>query len=163
MKVFETDKEKIYFDKFDVAELTKIIDTQHKIIQYLKKNDRKSLFSILVIIDDFADNHSVSHHPFINSLFTRGRHNSISTIVSTQKFRAITNLIRVNATELYVFRLRNYGDLESFVEEVSAIYPKKTILEIYNMATEEPYSFLYVNLRAKKKSDAFYIRFEQKS
>ena len=66
----------------------------------------KSLFSILVIIDDFADNHSVSHHPLINSLFTRGRHHSISTIVSTQKFRAISNIIRVNATELYVFRLR---------------------------------------------------------
>ena len=41
MKVFESDKEKIYFDKFDVAELTKIIDTQHKIIQYLKKNDKQ--------------------------------------------------------------------------------------------------------------------------
>ena len=27
MKVFESDKEKIYFDKFDVVELTKIIDT----------------------------------------------------------------------------------------------------------------------------------------
>ena len=37
MKVFESDKEKIYFDKFDVAELSKIIDTHHKIIQYLKK------------------------------------------------------------------------------------------------------------------------------
>jgi len=162
MKVFETDKEKIYFDSFDVAELTQIIDTQHKIIQYLKRNGKSSLFSILVIIDDFADNHSVSHHPLLNSLFTRGRHNSISTIVSTQKFRAISNIIRVNATELYVFRLRNYADLESFIEEVSAIYPKKTILEIYNMATDEPYSFLYVNLRAKRKQDTFYIRFEKR-
>ena len=75
--------------------------------------------------------------------------------------RAISNIIRVNASELYVFRLRNYADLESFIEEVSAIYPKKTILEIYNMATDEPYSFLYVNLRAKKKGDTFYIRFEK--
>jgi stress-induced morphogen len=162
LKLFENDKEKFYYDKFDVEALTKIIDTQHKIIQYLKRNGKSSLFSILVIIDDFADNHTVSHHPLINSLFTRGRHNSISTIVSTQKFRAISNIIRVNATELYVFRLRNYADLESFVEEVSAIYPKKTILEIYNMATDEPYSFLYVNLRAKRKQDTFYIRFEKR-
>jgi hypothetical protein len=58
--------------------------------------------------------------------------------------------------------LRNYADLESFIEEVSAIYPKKTILEIYNMATDEPYSFLYVNLRAKAKKDTFYIRFEKR-
>jgi hypothetical protein len=56
----------------------------------------------------------------------------------------------------------NYGNLESFIEEVSAVYPKKTILEIYNMATDEPYSFLYVNLRAKKKSDTFYIQFEKR-
>jgi hypothetical protein len=162
LKLFENDKEKFYYAKFDVEALNKIIDTQHKIIQYLKRNGKSSLFSILVIIDDFADNHQVSHHPLINSLFTRGRHNSISTIVSTQKLRAISNIIRVNATELYVFRLRNYADLESFIEEVSAIYHEKTILEIYNMATDEPYSFLCVNLRAKKKSDTFYIRFEKR-
>ena len=52
--------------------------------------------------------------------------------------------------------------MESFIGEVSAIYPKKTILELYNMATEEPYSFLYVNLRAKRKQDTFYIRFEKR-
>jgi hypothetical protein len=155
MKVFENDKEKFYFDNFDVSALTKIIDTQHKIVQYLKQNNKNKLFSILIIIDDFADNHLVSHRPLINALFTRGRHNNISTIVSTHKSRAISNIIRVNATELYVYRLRNYSDLEAFIDEVSAIYPKKTILEIYNLATDEPYSFLYVNLRAKKKTDIF--------
>jgi len=162
MHVFETDKEKFYFDTFDAEALTKIIDLQSKIIQYLKKNGKTKLFSILIIIDDFADNHSVSHHPLLNSLFTRGRHNSISTIVSTQKFRAISNIIRVNACELYVFRLRNYSDLEAFLDEVSAIYPKKTVLEIYNMATEQPFSFLYVNLRAKTKGNIFFIKFEKR-
>jgi hypothetical protein len=44
MKCFENDKEKFYFDNFDVSALTKIIDTQHKIIQYLKQNDKKSYF-----------------------------------------------------------------------------------------------------------------------
>ena len=57
----------------------------------------------------------------------------------------------MNATVLYVYRLRNYKYLENFVEEVSAITDKATILQIYNMATAEPYSFLYVNLRAKSK------------
>ena len=36
LKLFENDKEKFYYDKFDVEALTTIIDTQHKIIQYLK-------------------------------------------------------------------------------------------------------------------------------
>ena len=49
----------------------------------------------------------------------------ISTITSTQKFRAIGNIIRTNITELYVLRLRNTHDLEAFLEEVSALADKK--------------------------------------
>ena len=49
----------------------------------------------------------------------------ISTIVATQKVSAIRPIIRTNATELYVYRLRNYKDLESFLEELSALYDKK--------------------------------------
>ena len=93
---------------------------------------------------------------------TRGRHNSISTITATQKFTAISPIVRVNATELFIYRLRNYRDLETFIEEVSAITDKKTLLEIYNLATAEPYSFLYVNLRAKKNNEMFYIRFDKR-
>jgi hypothetical protein len=33
---------------------------------------------------------------------------------------------------------------------------KKTLLEVYNIATEMPYSFLYVKLTAPKKEDIFY-------
>ena len=85
-------------------------------------------------------------------------------IVGTQKFNALSPLIRVNATELYVYRLRNYKDLETFVEDVSAVVSgdKKLILEIYNMATSAPYSFLFVNLRAKDKNELFMIKFNQK-
>ena len=49
----------------------------------------------------------------------------ISTITSTQKFRAIGNIIRINITELYVLRLSNTHDLEAFLEEVSALADKK--------------------------------------
>ena len=86
----------------------------------------------------------------------------ISTITSTQKFRAIGNIIRINITELYVFRLRNTHDLEAFLEEVSALADKKTLMDIYNLATQEPYSFLYVKLNSKSKNDMFFIRFEKR-
>ena len=86
----------------------------------------------------------------------------ISTITATQKFSAIHPIIRVNATELYIYRLRNYRDLETFIQEVSAVADKKTLLELYHMATNEPYSFLYVKLTAKTKDDVFYIRFDKK-
>ena len=163
MKVQNTKEEPIYFDHYDPEELNKIITTQHKVIDFMKKKNIKKLYSILVVVDDFADDPKFSRHSkILHALYTRGRHNSISTITATQKFAAIAPIIRVNATELYVYRLRNYKDLETFIEEVSAVTDKKTLLQIYNLATSEPYSFLYVNLRAKTKNEMFHIRFNKK-
>ena len=163
MNVQNTKEEPIYFDHYDPQNLNNIIDTQHKVIDYMKKHKHKTLYSILVIVDDFADDPSFSRHSkILHALYTRGRHNSISTITATQKFTAISPIIRVNATELFIYRLRNYRDLETFIEEVSAVVDKKTLLEIYNMATSEPYSFLYVNLRAKNKNDMFWIKFNKR-
>ena len=85
----------------------------------------------------------------------------ISTIVSTQKYRAISNIIRVNATNLYVFRLRNTGDLEAWIDEVSAITDKKTLSQLYNIATAEPYSFLFIKLNAKRVNEMFYMRYDK--
>ena len=129
----------IYFEHYEPADLIKIIATQHKVTDYMKKQNYKKLYQILVIVDDFAGEASFSRHSkLLHSLYTRGRHNSISTITATQAFTALSTLVRKNATELYIYRLRNYRDLETFIEEVSAIYDKKTLLELYNTATAEP-------------------------
>lgn len=149
LKLFENDKDKFYFDSYEPAQLQKIIDNQHKIIEYLKRNGKKKLYSILIVVDDFADSPEFSRHSkILHALYTRGRHNSISTITATQKFTAISPIIRVNITELYVYRLRNYKDLETLLEELSALIDRKTLLNIYHLATEAPYSFMFVNLRA---------------
>ena len=102
------------------------------------------------MVDDFADDPSFSRHSkLLHALFTRGGHSMISTIVSTQKYRAISNIIRVNATNLYVFRFRNGGDLEALIDELSALTDKISLLQLYNMATVEPFSFLFIKLNAK--------------
>ena len=75
---------------------------------------------------------------FYTVFLTRGRHSMISTIVATQKFVAIHPIIRTNATELFVYRLRNQKDLDAFLEELSALYDKKTLLRLYQHATEAP-------------------------
>ena len=71
-------------------------------------------------------------------------------------------IIRVNASELFVFRLRNNQDLQSFLDEVSALVEKPTLLEMYKLATKEAFSFLYIKLTAKDINDMFYIKFGQK-
>ena len=75
----------------------------------------------------------------LHALYIRGRHTFISTITATQVFNALSPIIRKNITELYVYRLRNYRDLESLIEELSALYDKKTLLQLYNIAVENTY------------------------
>ena len=79
----------------------------------------------------------------------------ISTITITQVNKQIPPIVRKNMTHLFIYRLRNYGDLEPTVEELSAIYDKKTLLQIYHEAVSEDYSFLYVNLMNKDKGKTF--------
>ena len=49
----------------------------------------------------------------------------ISTITATQKFSAIHPIIRVNATELYLYKQRNMKDLDTVIGEVWAVLDKK--------------------------------------
>ena len=105
------------------------------------------------MIDDFAHDPRFSRHEkLLHSLFC-------STAVATRKFRALSTIICVNATSLCIFRLRSEAELLAIVEEISAVLPKKRIIELLREATEEPYSFLYVRLDAKRPE--FWVRFEQ--
>jgi hypothetical protein len=162
LNIQHTDEEPIYFDHYDPAALEHIIGVQHKLAQYQKKNGFKKVYQILILIDDMADAPEFTRNSkLLHALYTRGRHTFISTLTSTQVFTALSPLIRKNATELYVYRLRNYRDLETLVEELSALYDKKTLLELYNIATGEPHSFLYINLMAHDKRKMFFMCFDR--
>jgi hypothetical protein len=129
----------------------------------MKKQKKTKMFQILIIVDDLADNPDFSRRSrLLHALYTRGRHSFISTITATQVFNALAPIIRKSTTELYVYRLRNYKDLESLVEELSALAPKKTLLELYQKATDEPYSFWYVNLMKKTVNEMFMIKFSHR-
>ena len=139
-----------------------MITQQHKIAEYQKKQDQNKIYQILIIVDDFADDPVFTRHSkLLHSLFTRGRHSFINSIVATQKFRTINNIIRINATGLVVFKLRSQADLDAFIDEVSAVADKKSILEMYQTAILEPYSFLYVKLTEKDPNKMFMIRFHK--
>ena len=154
------DEPSLYYDTYDPDSLENIITTQRKIVEHQKNKKSNKLFSILLIVDDFADDQSFSRNSkLLHSLFTRGRHSSISTLVSTQKFAALSPLIRVNACSLYVFRLRNYQDLNTFLNEVSAIVDKKTLLQMYKKATDESFGFLFVEFNARDKNQMFMVNY----
>ena len=53
-------------------------------------------------------------------------------------------------------------DLDTWLNENSAVYDKKTLLEIYKMATTPRFGFLYMDLMAHDPSKMFYYKFEQR-
>ena len=75
----------------------------------------------------------------------------MSAVTPTQVYKQISPIVRKNMTHLFIYRLRNFGDLEAIVEELSAIYDKRTLLQICHEAISEEYSFLYLNLIRTRK------------
>ena len=166
-------KEPFFFDKWEPETLNEIVETQKRVIEESKKQKIKQLYGILIVVDDFADSPSVVHSSsgaasggsMLNTLFIfiRGSHMMISTLVSSQKLRLLSSTMCVNVQFMLVWRLRNRMELQSLLEEISAVYDDvKTLEQMYQLATDDPYSFWYVLFTARKKEDMFFMRFEQK-
>ena len=71
-------------------------------------------------------------------------------------------MIRLNINDMYLFKLRNYADLEAFLQEFAALANKKTIEQISRVATDEPHGFLYVKLGSKSINDMIYASLKKK-
>ena len=162
-KKVPTDREQVYFEDWDEAALRQIIRQQRKITETSKQLKMKQLYQILILIDDFADSphlHKKTGDAALDTLFVRGRHFQISTWVSTQKLRLISNAVRVNAQFFMVWRLRNQLEKDSLLEELTALLPKRDLEAIYEEAVREPYSFLYIYL-LNHRDAMFHVRFER--
>ncbi len=146
LKQHETEREHFYFDTFDQTEFKAIITQQAKIVKHMKDRKMKKIYNIAIIIDDFLDNQKflrrtpdLTSRPSLVFRSTKGG----------------SQVIRMNINDMYLFKLRNYADLEAFLEEFAALADKKTVEKIYRMATDEPYGFLYVKLGSTSINDKF--------
>ena len=112
------DREKCYFDSYDPAELEQVKKKNRTTnIYYQKEQKHKYFYQILIVVDDFADDTNFTRKSqLLHQLYIRGRHYMISTITSTQVYKQISPIVRKNMTHLFIYRLRNYGDLEAIVQ-----------------------------------------------
>ena len=97
----------------------------------------------------------------LTSLFVRGRHLGFACWLLTQKLRIVSLICRTNFCWMLVWRLRNAKERDQIFEELSALLPVKTLLQMYNMATAEKHSFWYINL-LNEREDLFYKNFEHR-
>jgi hypothetical protein len=159
------DEPPLYHSNFDESVVEEIMTTQKKVIDHIKKNKTSNkLYSILIVLDDVADDNNQRNSQALKSLFVKGRHSQISVILSSQKGSLLNPVCRVNADSLYVFKLRNFQDLDMLITELSALLgDKKEMLNVYKHAVEyAPYSFLFVNLKSQDPNKMFFINFQQR-
>ena len=150
------------YDEWIPSTIDEIIDRQAQDIEKRKKMRSKTMPNIAIVCDDFADTRSAMHGSTLKKLFLRGRHYYISTFVLTQKYRLLDNSLRINATALLVFRCRSMQDKEAVLHENAALIGYKSLEELYNYATSEPYQFLYIDLMGADTSKMFYKGFLSK-
>ena len=146
--------------------LGKLLDEQRTITEECRKRKIKSP-QVCVILDDLADRGDIltkrsggKGGSWMVSLATRGRHFGVTWIISSQVLNLVGTVIRKNCRCMCVWRLRNHKEVETLCDELSGVYDAKTIMELYNYATADPYSFLFVRLDAKTRRDMFWLRFE---
>lgn len=156
-----------FHDRLDVAFFHRVIERARRVTEWLKSRKPRPRhgFNTLIVIDDLADLRSPAAAQLISTLFLKARHWGISTILSTQKLRLplVTQAARVNATALFVWRLRNQADLwDGVMYEVSALADKEKIYAAYRAATDKPFGFLYVKLNSQDIDEMFFSGFTSK-
>jgi len=166
-KMADQDKEPLMFEDFDHQALGRILADQKEICEECRKRKMK-LPQVCIILDDLADRGDIltkrqgaaaggSH---IVTLATRGRHMAVTWIVSSQVLNLVGTVIRKNCRCMCIWRLRNAKEVETLWEELSGVYDKNTVMDMYREATAEPFSFLFVRLDAKTRETMFFLRFE---
>ena len=72
--------------------------------------------------DDFADDPAVARQSnMLHTLYITCRPNVIRTTSAIKKFNALHAIIRVHATELFVYRLRHIKDIDTFIHKVTVV------------------------------------------
>jgi len=166
-KMSDQDREPLMFEDLDQQALGRILDDQRAICEECRKR-KQPIPQVAVCLDDLADRGDIlqkrqgasSGGSWLVSLATRGRHFGVTWIVSSQVLNLVGTVIRKNVRCMCVWRLRNHKEVETLCEELSGVYDKNTLMDMYREATAEPYSFLFVRLDAKTRETMFYLRFE---
>ena len=113
----------------------------------IERQKAEKLDRILIIIDDAVGVKALERGSIITNSFSRHRHLYISFLYAVQIYKAMPPVVRVNLSAILIFKIFNKGELKKIIEEQAVGVPDKTWMAIYDHATKEPYSFLYVNYK----------------
>ncbi|MDF1853355.1 MAG: ATPase/DNA packaging protein [Verrucomicrobiales bacterium] len=128
--------------------LQSIVEIQKQRLRDGEKSDT------LIILDDCLGLLGY-HNSYFSTLCSKYRHFRLSMMITTQSWKHIPNIARYNATAYVIMKTHNNKQYVAMEEELSGNFPNFN--DIYKEATDERYSFLYLDMEKIKA----YKRFEQ--
>jgi hypothetical protein len=111
----------------------------------------------LLILDDMITSEVAFNNKkgnLLKTLFYQGRHFKVSLILVSQKLKEVPPGLRLNASHIICFNLKNKKEEHDFFEENRSI---EAIEAKYELATKERFNFLYID----KMAGLAYHNFEQ--
>ena len=127
---------------------------------------------VALILDDILGSYLMSKGiRKVNNLAIKHRHISpvksegggaigVSTFFLTQTFRCqtggISKPIRSNCNSLIIFKTKNENEFNDLRDEVAGEIGKELFTKIYEIATNEPHSFLFIDFNPKKSHPSRY-------
>lgn len=145
-----------YFDCSDHYEDNIIDNIKNEQGKYESKEDRPTYALVMddVLTKDFSRNNKVSFFS------TRFRHYIDFYVIAVQSFRAVSGMIRNNATDVVIHKQQNQKELDKIAEEYGDLVGGyDTFISLYKEAHKDDYSFLYLKL-SENPAQAF-VRFER--
>lgn len=102
---------------------------------------------VLIIIDDLITSKLIKS-PLLQTLFFRGRHYSISLMISSQSYMSLPRPLRLNLTAISLFA-PNRTEISRFAQEQeSSLIDSKKLEKITKLVTTKRYNFIYINRQA---------------
>lgn len=155
---------KLIIEKYDIKHTYNSLRIVEKIMKEAKetnKNKRpKDKIKTLIVMDDVINEmikFCKKEDNFLNKLATNRRHYGISFILLSQYYKRCPPILRTNFSGFCIFRIENQAERKKVVEELSGFLGKKLFEEVFDRATNEPFSFLSINFDAPTK-DLIYTK-----
>ncbi|MAO22395.1 MAG: hypothetical protein CMJ25_16745 [Phycisphaerae bacterium] len=127
-------------DHYEDSIIEEIKESQSK---QEEKKDRPTYALVLddVLTKDFSKNNAVSFFS------TRFRHYIDFYVIATQTFRAVSSMIRNNATDVIIARQQNSKELEKIAEEYGDLVGGyDNFISLYNKVHNSKYQMMYMKL-----------------
>jgi type IV secretory pathway VirB4 component len=106
----------------------------------------------LIVFDDFV---TEKDQDSIIELFTRGRKKNTSVIYLTQSYYSTPKDIRLQCNYFMFFNIGSKREVIEIEKDHAIGLTKEEFLELFKLATEDPYSFMMIDLKTKDKRKTF--------